>query len=113
MIQIEILPLKNAAAVLAGVPITLKNIVPRELDLFLWQPVEKDEQNDPRNTNPEGNGVDAFGVGLLLREIVPLVEIESSEGTIFAIQDHMRPPFKQKRERPPGRADIDCLPQAV
>ena len=65
MIQIQIFAVKNISAILAGVPVALKNIVPGELDLLLWQPIEHDQQDDARHADFEGDGMDAFGMRFL------------------------------------------------
>ena len=36
MIQVKIMSFKNAPAVLAGILVSLKNVVPRELDFLFW-----------------------------------------------------------------------------
>jgi len=41
MIKVQVVSLKCLATVLAGIPVALEDIVPRKLDLFLWQPLEK------------------------------------------------------------------------
>jgi hypothetical protein len=41
MIKIQVVSLKYLATVLAGIPVALEDIVPRKLDLFLWQALEK------------------------------------------------------------------------
>ena len=41
MIKVQVVSLKYLATVLAGIPVALEDIVPRKLDLFLWQPLEK------------------------------------------------------------------------
>ena len=46
MVDIEMAPVKMFAAVLAGILIPLKNIVPRELDLFFWQTVKETKNDD-------------------------------------------------------------------
>jgi hypothetical protein len=41
MIKVQVVSLKCLATVLAGIPVALEDIVPGKLDLFLWQPLEK------------------------------------------------------------------------
>src|ERR1043166_9534615 len=53
MIQVEILPFENFAAILASVAVPLENVVPGELDFLLGQPIEEHQQNDPRNADFE------------------------------------------------------------
>lgn len=66
VVKIQVLAIKRLAAILAGVVIALENVVPGELDFLLGQAVKDSQQNDSRNPDPERNGVDAFGVWLLL-----------------------------------------------
>jgi hypothetical protein len=40
MIQVQIAPFKDLSAVLASIPITLKNVVSGKFHLFFWQPIE-------------------------------------------------------------------------
>ena len=75
MIDIEMIAIKNGGAVLAGILIPLKNIVPRELDLFFWQAVKDAEDDDPRNANPQGNCLEHSRLGIQQRKITPACEI--------------------------------------
>lgn len=79
MIQIQIAPFKDLSAVLASVPITLKDIVPGELNLFLRQSVEQTKKNHPRNPNLERYRMNAVARRFLRGEIAPLVKAESIE----------------------------------
>jgi hypothetical protein len=67
------------AAVLTGIAVALENVVPREFDFLLGQPVEHDQQNDARDADFEGDGGDGFRVRLLGGEIAPLAEAEGLE----------------------------------
>ena len=40
-------------AILAGVPVALKNVVPRELHFLLRQPVKREQQNHARHADAE------------------------------------------------------------
>src|SRR6185369_1447348 len=53
VIQIEILAIERPAAVLAGVLVSLENVVPCELDLLFRQPIEHHQQNYARDANAE------------------------------------------------------------
>src|SRR5271167_3560727 len=53
VVQIQVLTVKNIAAILAGVFVALKNIVARELDLLFRQPVIHEQQDDARHTDAE------------------------------------------------------------
>ena len=53
VIEIQVLALKNLAAVLAGVPVPLENIVPREFDFLLGESIKDDEQDHPWDADLE------------------------------------------------------------
>ena len=113
VIQIQIPPVKDAPAILAGVLVALKNVVARELDFLFGQPVKGEQQNHLGDADFEGDGADAFRMRLLLGNVVPLVERISLKRPVSAIQHDLRMPLKQQRQRTPRGADIDCLPQPV
>src|SRR5579872_6155803 len=83
MIEVQILAIERLAAVLAGVLVPLENVVAGELDLLLGQPVKHNQQDDPGYANFEGDGMNAFGMRLLLGKVLPLAETERLEGTVF------------------------------
>ena len=113
MIQVQILAVENMTAILAGVPVALKNIVPGEFDLLLWQPVEHDQQDDARHADFEGDGMDAFGMRFLPGKIMPLVEVEGLKCPVAAVKDDMGMAFKKQSKSAAGRADVDGLPESV
>jgi len=66
MVQVQIFAIEYVAAVLAGVLITLKNVVAGEFHLFFRHPVIHEEQDNARNADAERDAVDGFvmrGVG--------------------------------------------------
>ena len=79
VVQIQILSFKNLSAILAGIVVAFENIMSGKFDLLLRKAIEEEQQNDPRHTDFEGNGVNTFWMGLLLRKIMPFVEIERLE----------------------------------
>ena len=62
VIQIELAAVENLAAVLAGVLVSLKNIVACKLYFLLREPIENQQHDHPRNTNLERNGRNHFMV---------------------------------------------------
>ena len=58
VVEVQIFPLENFAAILAGVLVALKNVVPGELYFLLRHPVIHEEQDDFRHTDAERNRVD-------------------------------------------------------
>ena len=79
VIQIQVLAVKNRAAVLTPVLVALKNIMARELHFFLRKAVEQHQENHARDADAKRNGVNAFRMRFLLREVVPLVEVKGLE----------------------------------
>ena len=75
VIQIEVTPVENLAAILAGVLVPLEYVVACEFDLFLWKPVEHEQHDHPRDTNLERNRGDRFMVRRARRQIAPAFEI--------------------------------------
>jgi hypothetical protein len=63
VIQIKIAPIKNVAAVLAGVLVSLKHIVPREFYFLFRKSIEHKQHDYPRDADLEGNGCDHFVIG--------------------------------------------------
>ena len=75
MIKVQVISFKYRAAVLAGIPVALEHIVPRKLDLFLWQALEKQKHDDSRDADAHRNRANHFRLGIRLREILPAKEI--------------------------------------
>jgi hypothetical protein len=50
---------------------------------------------------------------LLFGKILPLGEAIRLEGTILSPENHLCMTFEEKRQRPPGSADVDGLPKSV
>ena len=55
VIQIKVAPIKEMAAVLARVFVSLKYIVTREFHFFLREAIEHKQHDHPRDTNLERN----------------------------------------------------------
>ena len=96
MIEIQIFSFKKIAAVLTGIPVAFKNIMPGKLDFLLGQPIKHHQKNDTRNANLERNRMNAFGMWLLPGKILPLAEIKRLKRAIVAALDDVRMTFKQK-----------------
>jgi len=113
VIQIQVFAVESLAAILADVVIPLENVVPRELDFFLRQPVKHHQQDDARHADFERNSPDAFRVRLLDRKIMPLIKAESLKRTVVGVQNHLSMAFEKKRQRASRCADVDRLPQTI
>ena len=113
VIQIQILAIKNVAAVLAGVFVALENVVPGELHFLLRHPVKHAQQNHARHADAKGDRRDGFRMRLGLGKIMPLAEVISLERTVVRAEHGLGVTLKEQRERAAGRANIDGLPEAV
>jgi len=98
VVEIQIFAIKLAAAELAGVLVALENVVPGELHFLLWQAIEQHQQDHSWNADPERNRMNTFRMRLLLRKIVPLVEIEGLEGAVIVVHHHLGAAFEQERQ---------------
>ena len=113
VVEVQIFPVEDVAAVLAGVVIALEDVVAGELDFLLRETIKDHEQDDAGDADFERDGADAFGVGLLGGEILPLAEAIGLKGTVLGVENDMGVTFKEQGEGPTGGADVDRLPQAV
>ena len=113
VVEVQILAVKNFAAILAGVFVALKNVVPRELHFLFRHPVIHEQQNDARDADAEGNGVDGFLVRRGFGKAAPFGKIKSAERAVRLVHHDLRLALKQQREGAAGGADVDRLPQPV
>jgi hypothetical protein len=113
VIQIQVFTFKDMSAVLAGIPISLKNVVPRKFDLLFWKPVKHHQQDHPRHTDFEGHSRDGLRVRLLFREISPLIKAERLESAVGITKDDLGMAFEDQRQRAAGGANIHRLPEPV
>ena len=101
MVEVQIAPIENRAAILAGVPIPLEEVVTGELDLFFRETVEAQQQNDPGYPNPEGDRAHgAIGLGIRVGQVAPLLEVQCPVITVPISKHHLCVPFEEKRQRP-------------
>ena len=113
MIEIQVVPLKNLAAVLAGVLVALENIVPREFHFLFRQPIEEEQHDHTRHPNLPRNRGDDFVIGRGGGEVAPTVEIMRQEIVFVIGGNHVGMARVNERERAPRRADVDRLPEAI
>src|ERR1043166_2828374 len=102
VVQIQILAVELIAAILAGILVPFKDVVPCEFDFLLWKAIEEHQKNYPGHADAKGDRMDAFGMGFLLRKVVPFMEIERLEGPIAVVHDHLGTTFKKERQGPFG-----------
>ncbi|MDB6016361.1 MAG: hypothetical protein JWR19_850 [Pedosphaera sp.] len=98
------------AAVLAGVVVPLKDIVPGELDLLFREAVKHDEEDDPGNADSKGDGMDALRMRLLMGEILPLREAKGLKRAVIGAKNNLSVTFEEQSECAAGGANIDGLP---
>lgn len=113
MIEIELAAVKKLAAVLAGVLVALKHVVPGKFHFLLWKPIEHEEHNHPRDTNLERNRCDDFVFGRVCRQIAPAFEIVRHEIVPLIGRNNVGVTCIHQREGATRRADVNRLPQAV
>ena len=113
VIEIQIVAIEKLAAVLTGVLVTLENVVTRELNLLLGQPIEKEQHDHARDANLPGNRRNQFVVRRGRGEIPPTVEIMRQEIVLCVRRDDVGVSSVDERKRAARRADVDRLPQAI
>jgi len=112
MVEIEIFAVENPAAILAGVPVALEHIVPRELYFFFRIPVEKQQHDHAGDADAEADGMHHLGFGLAGGQFMPTLEIMGIEAVLGAA-DHLSMTLIKQGERPADRTQIHRLPEAV
>ncbi len=113
VVQVQVVAIKSLAAVLAGVLVSLEDVVPGEFHILLWQVIVNDQKNHPRHPDAKGNRAHRFGVRFVLGEVVPLVEVEGLKRTIVAVEHNLSVALEQECQRPTSRANINRLPEAI
>lgn len=113
VIEIQIVPVEMAAAVLTKIFVALKNVMARELDFLFRQPVVNEEQNNSRHADAKRNCVNGFFARRVFGNVAPFLKVERAERSVVAVEDDVRLALKQKCEGAPGGADVDRLPQPV
>ncbi len=113
MIQIKIAPVKEMAAILAGVFVALEHIVAREFYLLFWEPIEHQQHNHPGNADLERNRCDHLMLGCGRRQIAPALEIVREKVVGVIGRNNLGVPRIDERKSPAGRADVYRLPKPV
>ena len=113
MIEIEIAPIKNLSAVLAGVLVAFEDVVTRKLDFLFREPIEKEQHDHARHSNFPRNRRDHFVFRRSRGKIPPAFEVVRHEIVGFIRRNDVGVPRVNQRKRAPGRADVDRLPETV
>ena len=113
MIKVQLLPLKNLAAILTSIPISLEDVVSGELYFFLRQSLEQQQHDNPWNANAYRNRMDHFRFGIGPGKVAPAREVmrQIIVGTIGG--NHLSMPLVEECKSPTNRACIYRLPEAV
>ena len=113
VIQIKVTPIEEFAAVLAGVLVSLKHVVPCEFYFLLWKPIEHKQNDHPRDPDLERNGRNQFMIGCVRRQIAPAFEIVRRKVGRVIRRNNLGVSCVYKRKGAASRADIHRLPKPV
>jgi hypothetical protein len=114
VIQIQIPPIFQLPAVLAGIGVPFEDVLPSQFHLFFWNPVKKHQYNNPRDSNAKADGANRILTLIVLAELLPPVEIEGPKIIPCTITLYnLGMPHIQEAKGPPYGADMHCLPEAV
>jgi len=113
VIEIQIVAVKNFAAVLAGIFVTLENIVPREFDLFLRQAIKQEQHNHARNADFEGNGMHHLRFRFALGKVAPASKVVSEKVVCSVSRDNLGVPLTKQRKGAADGAYVDRLPEPI
>ncbi len=113
VIEVEIGAFEFLAAILAGVVVTLENVVTRELYFLARETIKHLQQDQARDTDASGNSADGISAVVKPREVAPLIEVEGPKFAIAFFEDDGSVSFVNERESTADGANIDRLPEAV
>ena len=113
VIKVEIDPIKNIPAVLAGILVPLKNVMPGKFHFLLRKPIEEEKYDNARHPDFPGNGGNQFMIRRVGRKAAPTVKIVGQKIIRFVGRNDMGVPGIDQRKGATGRADIHRLPKAV
>ena len=98
---------------MAGILVTLEDIVSGKLHFLLWQAVEKQEHNHLWDADLPRDGCYDLMLGGSGREIAPTVEVVGQEIIFWVGRNDLGMTLVKKGESAAGRTDIHRLPQAI
>jgi len=114
VIQIQIPPIFQLPAVLAGIGVPFEDVLPSQFNLFFRNPVKKHQYNNPWDADPKADGANRILTLIVLAELLPPMEIEGPKIIPCTIPlYHLSMPHIQEAKGPPDGADVHCLPKAV
>jgi hypothetical protein len=115
VIEVQLLTLENLAAILAGVVVTLEDVVAGKLYFLFRQSIEEEKNNHAWHPDPPRNRRDHLVLGLRggERNIQPAREIMRREIVFVIGRDHLGVTLVKQRKSTTRRANIDRLPKAI
>ena len=113
VIQIQVTPLEEFAAVLAGVLVSLKHVVSGEFYFLLRKPIEHKQHDHPRDPDLERNCRDHFMIGRVRGQIAPAFEIVRRKVVCVIRRNDLGVPCVYERKSAASRADVHRLPEPV
>ena len=113
VVKVEVFAFEDFPAILAGIFVSLEDVMPGEFDFFFRHPVEHHENDDARDADFELNGVDHFLIGIALRNVPPAFEIMRGKIVARLCEDDLCLPLKKQRESTFDATDIYGLPEPV
>jgi hypothetical protein len=113
VIQIEVAPIEEFAAVLAGVLVALKHVVSGEFHFFLRKPIEHEQHDHPRDLDLERDGRNHFMIGRVRGQIAPAFEVVRRKVVRVIRRNNLGMPGIYKRKGAASRTDIHRLPEPV
>jgi hypothetical protein len=114
VIQIQIPPIFQLPAVLAGIGVPFEDVLPSQFNLFFRNPVKKHQYNNPWNADSKADGANRILTLIVLAELLPPMEIEGPKIIPCTIPlYHLSMPHIQEAKSPPNGANVHRLPKAV
>ena len=113
VIEIQGVARENNAAVLAGVRITLEDIVAREFHLFLRQALKHQQHDDSRNPDFHRNGLHHLAIRVVIGKILPTREVVRHKFVAGSRGDDLGVALIKEGESAFGAAGVDRLPEPI
>lgn len=113
MIQIKLAAVEELAAVLAGVLVSLKHVVPGEFYFLLRKPIEHKQHDHPRDPDLERDGGNHFMLGCVRGQIAPAFEIVRRKVGRVIRRNNLGVARVYERKGAASRADVHGLPKPV
>ena len=113
VIQIKLAAIEKVAAILAGVLVSLKYVVPREFYFLLRKSIEHQQHDYPWDPDLERDGRNDFMFGRGRRQIPPAFEIVRRKIVRFIRRNNLGMSCVYERKGAASRADVHRLPEPV